>query len=142
MPFKDPKRKKEYGRQWVANRRIEFFKDKKCSVWWCGSSTKLELDHIDPTQKISHRIWSWSKVRRESELTKCQVLCDKCHNAKSKKNRENGFLPGENHIGSKLKEAEDIEIRERAANGIAYRSIAASFNVSVGTISDIINRNW
>jgi len=51
-------------------------------------------------------------------------------------------LPGENHIGSKLKEAEVIEIRERAANGIAYRSIAASFNVSVGTISDIVNRNW
>lgn len=43
----------------------------------------LEVDHIDPDQKISHKVWSWAKPRRDAELAKCQVLCNKCHKNKT-----------------------------------------------------------
>lgn len=45
----------------------------------CGSDIDLEVDHIDPKLKVDHRVWSWSAVRREAELAKCQVLCHPCH---------------------------------------------------------------
>lgn len=49
----------------------------------CGGSEELEVDHIDPEQKVSHRVWSWSRARREAELAKCQVLCRGCHQTKT-----------------------------------------------------------
>ncbi|HEX4612384.1 MAG TPA: hypothetical protein VH092_29590 [Urbifossiella sp.] len=49
----------------------------------CGSWKRLKVDHRDPMQKVSHRVWSWSKIRREAELEKCQALCEECHEAKT-----------------------------------------------------------
>lgn len=49
------------------------------------SSEKLELDHIDPSTRVSHAVWSWAKNRREEELAKCQVLCHDCHVKKTNK---------------------------------------------------------
>ncbi len=68
---------REYGRKWVARRRADYFKDKFCVV--CKSIANLELDHIDRSTKVSHCIWSWSQLRRDAELIKCQVLCNRCH---------------------------------------------------------------
>lgn len=76
--------RKKYAREWVAARRKKFFQDKFCVI--CFATENLELDHIDPSTKISHSIWSWSEKRREEELKKCQVLCNSCH--KIKTNRE------------------------------------------------------
>ena len=45
----------------------------------CGSWEQLELDHIDPSTKIDHKIWTWKADRREEELKKCQALCHVCH---------------------------------------------------------------
>lgn len=63
-------------------RRIDWFKEngpcRKCSSW-----ENLELDHIDPSTKESHLIWSWSDERRLIELAKCQPLCHKCHKLKT-----------------------------------------------------------
>lgn len=73
--------KREYQRNWLAARRAEFFSDKCCVG--CGSTDQLELDHLDPSKKITHRVWSWSAVRRDAEIAKCQVLCFHCHKAKS-----------------------------------------------------------
>lgn len=83
MPFKDPEKQKAYQREWVAKRRAKFFAGKSCKV--CGGTSNLELDHIDPTKKIDHVIWSWSESRRNAELVKCQILCSKCHRSKSVK---------------------------------------------------------
>ena len=82
MPYKDKILQREYQRQWMEKRRLDFFIDKVCSH--CGSNTNLTLDHIDPSKKLSHKIWSWSEERRNEELKKCQVLCDDCHKEKTR----------------------------------------------------------
>lgn len=81
MPYKSLEIQREYQRRWMANRRAEFFKDKVCCK--CGTTENLELDHIDRTQKVTHRIWSWSKEKRDVEIAKCQILCHDCHVEKS-----------------------------------------------------------
>lgn len=87
MPYSDPARQAEYQRDWVARRRAEWFAGKKCA--WCAAAKQLELDHVDGSKKVSHRIWSWSAQRREDELAKCQVLCRQCHVKKTDAAGEN-----------------------------------------------------
>lgn len=78
MPYADKARQREYQRLWVARNRADWIlAHGPCTA--CGSWNSLEVDHIDPSQKVNHRIWSWSPQRREAELAKCRVLCRKCH---------------------------------------------------------------
>lgn len=77
MPYADPRRQRAYQRRWYRRRRERFFADKCCQ--WCGSTESLELHHADPEAKETHRIWSWSRKRREAELGKCIVVCRQCH---------------------------------------------------------------
>lgn len=49
----------------------------------CGSVDRLEVDHVDPATKVSHKILGWSKERRAAELAKCQLLCFGCHKKKT-----------------------------------------------------------
>ena len=66
-----------------------FMKDKSCSVCSESDSVVLELDHVDPSQKlfsISQAVRlgkKWSDVIIEIE--KCQVLCANCHRRKTSK---------------------------------------------------------
>lgn len=54
-----------------------------------GATENLQADHIDPAQKsarikaVSHNVWSWAKEKRDAELSKCQVLCEPCHQEKT-----------------------------------------------------------
>lgn len=74
---------RNYQKQWMRKRRDEWFsKNGPCKR--CGSWDDLELDHIDPDQKLHHVVWSWSKERRDAELAKCQVLCHLCHKEKTR----------------------------------------------------------
>lgn len=82
MPYKNPQQQKEYQKNWMAQRRESWRAGKVCVQ--CGSTKDIQFDHKDPTQKVTHRIWSWSKKRREAEIAKCQPLCKKCHNLKTK----------------------------------------------------------
>lgn len=77
MPFSDPVRQRNYQREWVAGRRARHLAGHHCE--WCGSTERLEIDHIDPSMKVTHGVWSWSRPRREAELAKCRVLCYRCH---------------------------------------------------------------
>jgi len=77
MPMATKELQREYGRKWVAQRRADFFADKKCE--WCGSTDELQLHHRDPETKIASVIWSWSEKRRLEEIEKCIVLCGPCH---------------------------------------------------------------
>lgn len=78
MGYKDPEKQRQYQREWMARRRQKWIDENgPCSK--CGSPDDLQVDHLDPSQKINHRVWSWSSERREAELAKCQVLCNDCH---------------------------------------------------------------
>jgi 5-methylcytosine-specific restriction endonuclease McrA len=81
MPYKDKTKQLEYQRKWMEIRRATFFTNKQCVK--CGSTNLLELDHVDPSEKEDHRIWSWSEDRQKQELLKCQVLCSTCHMEKT-----------------------------------------------------------
>lgn len=82
MPYKDKNKKREYDRQWMQARRQAWFAVNGPCVK-CGTWENLELDHKDPSTKITHNVWSWAEERREIELAKCQVLCVACHMEKS-----------------------------------------------------------
>jgi len=53
----------------------------------CGSSDRLEIDHINREEKLygADRLWGLSPTNPKvvSELAKCQVLCRSCHIEKS-----------------------------------------------------------
>lgn len=86
MVHRDQRRKLQ--REWLKARRESWITaNGPCSS--CGSNNSLQVDHIDRKTKISHRVWSWRRERREQELAKCQVLCDKCHKLKSKLEAQN-----------------------------------------------------
>jgi 5-methylcytosine-specific restriction endonuclease McrA len=86
MPYKDKAAQTRYQREWVAKRRKEWL-DKNGPCVKCGRNDKLQVDHIDPRLKTTHKIWSWSETKRLEELKKCQVLCEKCHKKKTIEHR-------------------------------------------------------
>jgi 5-methylcytosine-specific restriction endonuclease McrA len=82
MPFKSLAARRRYARDWMRRRRESWLAaNGPCRQ--CGATADLEVDHIDPAQKVSHAVWSWSAARREAELAKCQVLCSTCHKKKT-----------------------------------------------------------
>lgn len=87
MPYKDIKTQREYQKEWAARRREKWvlLMGGKCTH--CGSDERLEFDHLDPTQKTSHRIWTWKEERIAKELEKCQLLCRQCHQNKTAEER-------------------------------------------------------
>jgi 5-methylcytosine-specific restriction endonuclease McrA len=88
MPYKDPVKKKEYmrnyQREWMRKRRQAWI-DENGPCKHCGSTEKLEVDHINPRfKKLNpHGIWSLCEAKRKKELAKCQVLCKSCHLVKT-----------------------------------------------------------
>lgn len=81
MPYKSKEKQNSYQNEWMKRKRESFLNGKVCKE--CGSISNLQVDHIDPNEKISHRIWSWSDDRIAKELEKCQILCETCHTIKS-----------------------------------------------------------
>jgi hypothetical protein len=79
MPYKDKEQQKEYQRRWMAKRRSDAIAARGGKCCACDSTDRLEFHHVEKSEKIDHRIWSWSSERREKELAKCDLLCDKCH---------------------------------------------------------------
>lgn len=77
MTIEQLSRKRTYQRTWLRSRRASYLAGKRCAL--CGSRGPLELHHADPGAKVSHRIWSWRPERRDAELSKCVVLCARCH---------------------------------------------------------------
>jgi hypothetical protein len=75
MPYSNPAKRLEYAREWYAARRAKGIESLGGKCVQCGTTEDLEIDHIDPATKVSHRIFSWSWARIEIELKKCQLLC-------------------------------------------------------------------
>ena len=82
MPYKNKSKQLEYQKLWMRKRRQEFFADKQCKN--CKTSKNLQLHHLNPDEKKSHKIWSWSKEKRNNELRKCIILCKNCHKEQHK----------------------------------------------------------
>lgn len=51
----------------------------KCQHVDCDETENLQVDHIRREDKVSSKIYSWSKARRLAELAKCQLLCEYHH---------------------------------------------------------------
>lgn len=83
MPYRDKEQQREYQRQWMADRRAKYVALHGGKCVDCERAEFLEFDHEDPSEKISHRIWSWSEVRIEEELGKCKLRCKHHHSKKS-----------------------------------------------------------
>lgn len=79
---------REWSRNWKravkrARRQAWIMENGPCRA--CGSTERLEVDHIDPASKEREidALWLCSEPVRNAELAKCQVLCRKCHEAKN-----------------------------------------------------------
>lgn len=79
--MKTLEQKKRYAEKNRLRRLKWVTENGPCKI--CGSNKELQVDHIDPTGKVHHAIWSWRQERIDNELLKCQVLCRKCHEAKT-----------------------------------------------------------
>jgi hypothetical protein len=142
VPYADPDAQREYQRVWLARRRDEWFSaNGPCSE--CGSWENLELHHLDPTQKVSHRVWSWSLARRTAELAKCTSLCRTCHDRHDK--GPDDPVRGEEMWSSVLTEAKVLEIKGRLKQGERGVDLAREFGVSrqiVGHIKTGYRWSW
>ena len=77
----------------------------------CGCTETLEFDHIDPSTKSFNIAAGYTKPKETllAEVAKCQLLCNKCHIEKTKKDskfRPKSMLGGRpikySHLGEKV----------------------------------------
>lgn len=133
--------KQEQDRERISYRRLKWINQNgPCKN--CGSSEKLEVDHIDPSTKISNTVWTWTEKRRNLELEKCQVLCRPCHIQKSFK--EGSMIPfnkGEKNIGAKLTENQVQLIRKLVNEGMIQKDVSNHLNIPKQTINNIIKKH-
>lgn len=79
-------RKREYQREWVRKRRQEYIDKRGGACELCGCTVDLQFHHTDPTIKLTHRIFSYSREKIEKELATCMLLCrTPCHRKEQKK---------------------------------------------------------
>ena len=126
--------RRAYFRKRLADRRAAYFENKVCVD--CGSTDRLEVDHVDPSVKVIHRFWSWSPERVQKELDKCVPRCHDCHLLKS---RQNGDLST-----PKLTPAEVKEIRDRyVPRVVTLRMLADEYGVAQSQIHRIVTgKQW
>jgi 5-methylcytosine-specific restriction endonuclease McrA len=137
MPYKDKRKQYAHNLARMQRRRADWLTaNGPCKK--CGSWKDLEVDHVDPASKVSHRIWSWSDARRAIELAKCQVLCATCHNEKAQHNQE--FANGEANGQTKLTAVEVHKIRQASGT---LSQIATRFTLPKSTVASIRSgRRW
>jgi hypothetical protein len=117
-----------YQGRWLRERRDAWLRENgPCRA--CSSFERLEVDHVDRGAKVTHRLWSLSDEKRAAELAKCQVLCRRCHQDKTRRER----YP--------LSESQVAEILRRLERGETCRAIGAEFGVGHNTVSRIARGN-
>lgn len=135
MPIKDINLKRKYQREWLKARKDAYFAENGPCIK-CGSNENLELDHIDPSKKTTHRIWSWSEARRLHELAKCQILCSSCHKEKTKKDLSKHFTNKPNYKARKYNKTLVLNVlNDYFNNGLSRRKVAEKYKIPQGTIS-------
>lgn len=132
MPYKNKEQQKEYQRKWVQNRRQNWLNENGPCID-CGSDEELEVDHVDQTEKISHRVWSWSKERLAEELAKCVVRCHSCHQKRTRV-QNSLALRGEGNPRSKLTVE---EVKYIKGSSLSSRELASDFKMHLRSIEKI-----
>lgn len=111
----------------------------KCSS--CNSTDNLTIDHKDPKKKdynISPFLRSKNKSVLIEELNKCQCLCRKCHDKKTKK--EGSQNCGSRNGAAKLESKIIVAIKNDPRSS---RKIAKQYGVSHVAILNIKNeKSW
>ena len=126
--------KRKYQREWIKSRRTKYFLENGPCVK-CGSDKDLQLDHINPETKITHRIWSRSEEFRNKELAKCQILCKDCHRLKSNKDLSKIFTNKPNYKVRKYSKEFIFKIFEDYFNnGLSRRKVAKKHNIPQATL--------
>lgn len=130
-----------YQRIWIKKRRTDWIiKNGPCTL--CGSEKDLQVDHINRrTKELNPQaIWSRQKSVRVKELSKCQVLCGKCH--KNKTSREN---KGEFRVYSFPQQRivsndKFLLVLSYIGQGLSERSACRLAGISRGTFSSTKSR--
>jgi hypothetical protein len=135
VPYSDPDRQRQYQNEWLRKRWRDWLKEHGPCID-CGTWDDLQVDHADASTKVTHRVWSWSKARRDAELAKCVVRCGPCHKAKTLACNEN--RRGERTGTAKLTAADVLTIR--ASETRPYRLIAEQYGVDASLVGLIIRR--
>ncbi len=102
----------------------------------CGATENLEVDHVDPGTKVCHAVWSWTPMRRELELKKCQVLCRRCHRQKTSAEQKPGRVFTSKRKITDKQVLKAVLLREM---GWTIRRIGKKFGVSHVTIERLTN---
>jgi 5-methylcytosine-specific restriction endonuclease McrA len=79
LPYRNQEKQREYQRIWIQQRRARGVAEAGGECLDCGSAERLQFHHKDPSQKVSHKIWSWRDGRMREEIAKCELLCVGCH---------------------------------------------------------------
>lgn len=81
--------KRAYQNNWMAVKRLAYIEEMGGACVECGSTEKLEIDHIDRTTKTMNpkELWSRREEVIRAELAKCQLLCKGCHQKKTSAER-------------------------------------------------------
>jgi hypothetical protein len=137
MPYADPDRQREYMRKWMADRRAEWFAANGPCID-CGAWNDLQLDHVDAEAKVTHRVWSWTRVRREAELAKCVARCRSCHVRKTSAAQESPRAM--RHPRSLLTTEQVREVRRRAEAGESQAALGREFGVSHKYVWELVHR--
>lgn len=110
----------------------------------CGATENLEIDHIDPSEKLFGlgKGWKMTFERLAAELDKCQLLCHGCH---VKKCRIDGsytknVLQGEQIHQAKLTEDRVREARQLYSEGWTQQRVADRLGVTRGNIGQVVRR--
>ena len=95
MPYKDPRKEKEYqkayNREWKKKRKaagkkhVEKIKARGCDE--CGQRlppSAMDFHHIDPNTKTNKKIgnaicYDWPIPKIDAEIAKCKLVCANCH---------------------------------------------------------------
>lgn len=83
----DIEQRRKYRRDYYRARRQDIVSELGGACVLCGATTNLQIDHVNAEAKsfnIGPRL-DCARSTIESELDKCQLLCNHCHLEKSKK---------------------------------------------------------
>lgn len=101
----------------------------------CGSTEKLEVDHVDPNTKCFSISKEWGRPIGEliTELDKCQLLCRVCHEKKTwkekTKNRKHGTWGMYNNAGCRCSECREFVNAYQKARKARKRLASSSSQV-------------